>query len=79
MFGMQHCVYHRCLLNGSNNQDEADRCPLHVCPVCLRKLHLLVRFDPAARYRALADFYGAHGLEAEAQWVRSRLSASSSA
>lgn len=73
MFGMQHCVYHRCLMNGSNNQAEADRTPLHLCAVCLRKLHLAVGFDPRARYVALAGFFRSYGLVAEQSWVESRL------
>lgn len=75
MFGMQHCVHHRCLMNGANNQDEADRCPLHVCAICLRKIHLLVGFDPKDRYAKLEQFYRAHGLDTEAQWVAGRLAA----
>lgn len=75
MFGVQHCVHHRCLMNGSNNQAEADRTPLHACAVCLRKLHLLVGFDPRERYGRLAAFYRTHGLRAEAEWVDARLAA----
>jgi archaemetzincin len=54
MFGIQHCVHHRCAMNGANNQSEADRCPMHLCALCLRKLHLLVGFDPKDRYVKLA-------------------------
>lgn len=75
MFGMEHCIFHRCLLNGSNNQDEADRAPLHLCAICLRKLHALVGFDPADRYRQLAEFYADRGLVAERDWVSGRLTA----
>ena len=73
MFGMQHCVHHPCLMNGSNNQAEADRTPLHLCAVCLRKLHLAVGFDPRARYLALAGFFRSYGLERERAWVEARL------
>jgi archaemetzincin len=73
MFGMQHCVHHKCLMNGSNNQDESDRTPLHVCAICLRKLHLLVGFDPKDRYTKLERFYREHELIAEAAWVAARL------
>lgn len=79
MFGMQHCVYHRCLLNGSNTQDEADRSPLHLCAVCLRKLHLLVGFDPRARYEALHRFYRDRGLALEAGWIELQLEAAARA
>jgi archaemetzincin len=75
MFGMQHCVHHLCLMNGSNNQEEADRAPLHLCAICLRKLHLLVGFDPAERYAALAGFFRTYGLDREREWTEARLDA----
>ncbi len=47
--------------------------PIHLCPVCLRKLQHAVGFDYAARYRALEAFYQRAGLRPEAAWVRRRL------
>src|SRR2546428_10758471 len=29
-FGIQHCIFFNCLMNGSNHLDESDRRPLHV-------------------------------------------------
>jgi archaemetzincin len=72
-FGLQHCIYHECLVNGSNHQREADSRPQHLCPICLRKLHHAVGFDPVARYEALAEFYGRHGWSDEESWVQGRL------
>lgn len=47
---------------------------MHLCPVCLRKLHMSVGFDPAKRYRKLAAFFlPQHGLENEAAWIDARL------
>jgi hypothetical protein len=40
MFGIEHCVWFRCLLNGSNHFAESDARPSHLCPVDLRKLQL---------------------------------------
>ena len=59
MFGMGHCIYFDCLVNGSNSLAETDRQPQHLCPVCLRKLHEVTWLDPARRYRELGDFYRA--------------------
>jgi len=73
MFGLRHCVYFRCLMNGSNHLREADTMPLHLCPVCLRKLQSSVRFDAAARYRNLRDFFAKVGQEEEAAWTEARL------
>ena len=38
MFGMKHCVYYHCRMNGSATMEQQDLSPLHLCPVCLRKL-----------------------------------------
>lgn len=74
LFGINHCLFYRCGMNGSNHLDESDRRPIHLCPVDLRKLHWSVKFDPVHRYRQLAAFYRQFGFEAEADWVRRRLS-----
>ena len=60
-------------MNGANHMEEADRWPLHVCPVCLRKLQRSIGFDVVARYQALERFYSAAGLADEAAWTRERL------
>jgi archaemetzincin len=72
MFGLTHCTYWRCVVAGSNHQDEADRSPLHACPVCLRKLHSAIQFDPAAREDALAAVFGRLGIDDEAAWSAAR-------
>lgn len=56
MFGLWHCIYFECVMNGSNNMSETDRQPQHLCPVCLRKLYHATGFDPVKRYRELAVF-----------------------
>jgi archaemetzincin len=72
MFGLTHCTYWRCVVAGSNHQEEADRSPLHACPVCLRKLYSAIRFDPAAREDALAAAFGALAIEDEVAWSAAR-------
>ena len=39
LFGVKHCIYARCVMNGSNHIEEAESRPFVVCPVCLRKVH----------------------------------------
>ena len=73
MFGMQHCTYHRCLMNGANHAEEMDGAPVHLCPVCLRKLHKLMEFDPARRYHALQADYETLGLHDAAAFTSRRL------
>jgi archaemetzincin len=62
-------------MNGSNHLGETDRRPVHVCPVCLRKLHYAIGFDPHARYRALEKVFRKNRLGPEADWVRGRAEA----
>jgi archaemetzincin len=73
MFGIEHCVWFRCTLNGCNHLEEFDAAPLHLCPVDLRKLQWSVGFDVLERYRRLRDFYAQAGLNDEAAWVEQRL------
>jgi archaemetzincin len=75
MFGMQHCIFFACTVNGSNNLDESDSRPLHVCPVCLRKLHASIGFDPIERDRNLLPVIERLGLDKDAAWLARRLKA----
>jgi archaemetzincin len=72
MFGLEHCTHLHCIMNGANHLSELDRAPLHLCPVCLRKLHVALGFDPKARYHALAEHYTSLGLHEAADWARQR-------
>lgn len=73
MFGLQHCIYYRCVMNGSNHLAECDARPLHLCPVDLRKLQASVGFDVVERYRRLREFWQALGFADEAEWLTRRL------
>ncbi|CAN5768089.1 hypothetical protein BH11VER1_BH11VER1_39710 [soil metagenome] len=73
MFGLYHCVFYECIMNGSNHLGETDARPMHLCPVCLRKLQLGTGFDLLSRGRDLLKFYEAQSLTPEAEWVRRRV------
>jgi archaemetzincin len=73
MFGIEHCVWFRCLMNGSNHLAESDARPLHLCPVDLRKLQWSIGFEVVERYRRLRDFHRQTGFEDEGQWLDKRL------
>ncbi len=73
MFGLAHCIYFHCVMNGSNHLQESDRRPLHLCPVCLRKLQFSVGFDVVKRYENLAKFDERAGFADEAAWLARRL------
>ena len=55
IFGLRHCQWLACLMQGSNHLEEADRRPLDLCPVCLRKLQSAVGFRLRERYRVSGD------------------------
>jgi archaemetzincin len=73
IFGLAHCIYFSCVMNGSNHLQESDRRPLHLCPVCLRKLQSSVGFDVMKRYEELAQFDKQVGFEDEAEWLGKRV------
>ena len=73
MFSLHHCIFFRCVMNGSNHLQESDARPLSLCPVCLRKLHFSIGFDVADRYRKLLWFYQRAGFDPETRWVANRL------
>jgi archaemetzincin len=75
MFQLAHCVFFKCVMNGSNHLQESDARPLTLCPVCLRKLQFGIGFDVVQRYQKLLDFYMQVGFDNEAAWVSARLEA----
>lgn len=73
MFGLKHCIFFKCVLNGSNHLEESDSRPLHLCPVCLRKLQFNIGFDVVGRFHKLNLFYRGVGFDDEACWLANRL------
>lgn len=73
VFGLAHCPWYACSMNGSNHLQEADSRPMHLCPICLRKLHYTLGFDVVMRYRRLLQFYLHVHFGDEALWVQKRL------
>jgi archaemetzincin len=73
MFSITHCTANECLMNGSNSLDETDRITIHLCPVCLHKLHWNLKFDVTGRYRALRAIYARTGYPEHAAWMKRRL------
>ncbi|MCX7804263.1 MAG: archaemetzincin [Planctomycetota bacterium] len=65
MFSMLHCTAWECNMCGSNHREESDRRPLWECPECMAKICWAAGAAPAERYRRLAAFCAASGLEKE--------------
>jgi archaemetzincin len=73
IFGLAHCIYFSCLMNGSNHLAESDRRPLHLCPVCLRKLEWSIGFDVVERYASLERVTDEASFMDEAEWLSRQL------
>ncbi|XP_023444836.2 archaemetzincin-2 [Dasypus novemcinctus] len=56
IFGLRHCQWLSCLMQGSNHLEEADCRPLNLCPICLRKLQCAIGFSIVERYKALVSW-----------------------
>jgi archaemetzincin len=72
---IHHCTAFRCLMNGSNHQEERDARPLHLCPVCLRKLCWNLRVDAVPYLTKLKAFCQQNGLDPESGWYERTLAA----
>jgi archaemetzincin len=75
ILGMWHCTAYSCLMNGSNHQEESDRGPMHLCPICLRKLCWNLRLEPTSYLTALKNFCEQNGLHSEAGWYEKAIKA----
>ncbi len=53
MFGLKHCVYYECRMNGSNSYGESCRKTRYFCPICERKLQLVLGFNGVERFQNL--------------------------
>jgi archaemetzincin len=62
-------------MNGSNHQEEKDRRPMHLCPVCLRKLCWNLRVEPPAYLIKLKAFCRQSGLDPESGWYERAIAA----
>merc|ERR1711907_20985 len=80
LFGLAHCVWFECNMNGSNHDEESDNRPMHLCPVELHKLYhsLGGKLDIHLRDRQLADFFEGVGLIDDANWYKARVEVVSS-
>lgn len=76
-FGLRHCIYRRCLMNGFNNLGELDRKTTAFCPICLRKLAWGAGVDLLRLHRDLAAYLASVGLEDEAVLHGARLNSTS--
>ena len=76
-FGMDHCVYYACVMQGTASLSEDVRQPPYLCPVDLAKMLRASGANERERYGAILGFCeGQNGVPmfaALGAWIRSRL------
>ncbi|KAF5879526.1 uncharacterized protein Bfra_006734 [Botrytis fragariae] len=76
-FGIAHCPYYACCMQGSASIQEDARQPPYLCPVDLKKVITATGADVRERYEALLRFCERHGsahmFVAFEEWIRGRL------
>lgn len=78
-FGMDHCIYYACVMQGSASIIEDARQPPYLCPIDLAKLLKSTGANKIERYRALLKFCDSqkdsHMFAAFGGWIRAILAA----
>eukprot|EP00164_Ancoracysta_twista_P008872 GFYU01012953.1.p1 GENE.GFYU01012953.1~~GFYU01012953.1.p1 ORF type:complete len:543 (-),score=80.49 GFYU01012953.1:1219-2847(-) len=76
LFGLMHCIYFKCIMNGASVNLEDFGHPMFLCPVCLHKLRQSITFDDRDRYSnlltCLSELEELH-FNAESNWLMSRI------
>jgi archaemetzincin len=76
-FGIDHCIYYACAMQGSASITEDARQPPYLCPVDLAKMLRATAADPRERYTALLAYCDrrtdTHLFAAYAAWIRARI------
>ena len=76
-FGIDHCVYYACVMQGSGSIIEDARQPPYLCPIDLAKVLRSTKTDAGQRYEALLNFCDNHKdthlFAAYGAWIRGRL------
>ncbi|CAG8976082.1 hypothetical protein HYALB_00002360 [Hymenoscyphus albidus] len=76
-FGIDHCVYYACSMQGTASIIEDSRQPPYLCPVDLEKVVRTTGADVLERYEAILAFCGrfeeVHLFAAYASWIREKI------
>ncbi|KAF9068565.1 hypothetical protein BDP27DRAFT_783288 [Rhodocollybia butyracea] len=76
-FGMDHCVFYACAMQGTASLGEDARQPPYLCPVDLTKVLQASSTMEESRYKALLayceKYQDVHHFSAFAAWIQSRL------
>jgi len=70
IFHIDHCIFYKCVMNGSNSLPESDSRPMELCPVDAEKLKHYLGYDPDERYRKLEQFYRREGMNIDEELIK---------
>lgn len=70
LFWLDHCIFHRCLMQGSGHLREDYAAPMELCRVCLRKLTFRLGFGLASRAQQLGAALAAAGVSSSASCTK---------
>jgi archaemetzincin len=73
LFGLAHCIYYLCLMNGANCETEMDRPLVYLCPICLRKMYEVQNYDVIQIYQNILELSKKIGFQEEENWYENRL------
>ena len=73
MFGLKHCIHYHCDMNGTNGPFEQEVPNMNLCPVCVMKLHLNIKFNVAERYQKMIEACNSLGFDSKAKLFQSFL------
>jgi archaemetzincin len=62
MFTISHCIFAKCVMNGSNSLVETDSSNNRLCSECQKKLCWNIRYNNNKRLKELSDFFLTNGL-----------------
>ncbi len=63
MFSLNHCIYAKCVMNGSNNLYETDMSPNRLCSECQQKLFWNFHYNNIKRLEDLNTYFKKNKLE----------------
>ena len=67
-FGIKHCIYYKCIMNGSNGSFETNRNgAMTLCPSCTAKLQMNIKFNNMERHAKLVEVCKKLGFDEAAQ------------
>lgn len=75
MFSLHHCIYAKCVMNGSNSMPETDNTPNRLCSQCQEKLYWNIRYNNKKRLGELCNFFRENKMERDLQILQADIKA----